>query len=132
MGAARLTFYVAAGAASLRGRVVPATEAATLPVEVRVYLVPAEPERADDVSRYQATDASRTARAFVFNHLAPGRYYLVARPAPIAATNADASRPLAWDAQARARLRREAAATAGGALDLAPCQSTTNYTLTLP
>jgi protocatechuate 3,4-dioxygenase beta subunit len=119
---------VSAGAATLRGRVA-AAEGESLPEGLRVYLVPAERERAEDVLRYSETSA-QSDRTFVFKNLAPGHYLLVAR----ANANADArARPsrlalLALDANARAQLRRDAEA-ARNAVELQPCQRAEDFAL---
>jgi protocatechuate 3,4-dioxygenase beta subunit len=121
---------LAEGAALLSGRVVAAEGSAPLPFsQTRVYLVPAERERADDPLRYfEATpDASG---AFTFKSLPPGRYLLVARPAPEPTQDAP-PRPPHWDASSRAQLRRQAE-SANTPVELQPCQRTTDFTLRLP
>ncbi len=123
-----LVVNVARGAASLRGRVAPANASEPPLGNLRVYLLPAEPERADDVLRFYDTDA-RVDGSFNFKHLAPGRYLVVARAMTSTADSAaPTTPPLAWNAPARAALRREAAA-ANNTLDLAPCQRATDYRL---
>lgn len=121
---------LAEGAATLSGHIVIA-EGATAPPfsQLRVHLVPAERESADDQLRYfDATPDGSS--AFSFKSIPPGRYMLVARPAP--EPNADApARPAHWDADSRARLRREAEA-ANASVELQPCQRTTDFTLRLP
>ncbi|HJR09351.1 MAG TPA: carboxypeptidase-like regulatory domain-containing protein [Pyrinomonadaceae bacterium] len=138
---AGLRIYVAAGASSLRGRVVASIETAKaadaspdnaragVSTEVRplrVHLVPAEREQADNVLRYAESAVAQQDGTFSFNNLSPGRYWLVARPAPD--TSDDPPHPLAQNADARARLRREAEA-ANVTLDLAPCQRLTDFVL---
>jgi hypothetical protein len=121
---------LAEGAALLSGHVVVAEGSAPLPFSrMRVHLLPAERESADDPLRYfEATpDGSG---AFTFKSLPPGRYMLVARPAPDPTPDAPA-RPAHWDADSRARLRREAEA-ANATVELQPCQRTTDFTLRLP
>jgi protocatechuate 3,4-dioxygenase beta subunit len=121
---------IAQDAASISGRVLPATEGAEgsqLPANLKVYLVPMERERADDVLRYgeAALDSSGS---FAFMNLAPGRYWVMARPAPEADGQERAPRPLAWDADTRAKLRREAEA-ARTTLELQPCKRASDYAL---
>jgi protocatechuate 3,4-dioxygenase beta subunit len=121
---------LAQGAALLSGRIVLA-EGAAAPLfsQTRVHLVPAERESADDPLRYfDATPDG--AGAFTFKSVPPGRYLLVARPAPEPVADAPA-RPAHWDADSRARLRREAEA-ANASVELQPCQRTTDFTLRLP
>jgi protocatechuate 3,4-dioxygenase beta subunit len=121
---------LAEGAALLSGRVV-AAEGAMTPhfSQTRVHLLPAERESADDPLRYfEATpDGSG---AFIFKSLPPGRYLVVLRPAPESTPDAPA-RPAHWDADSRARLRREAEA-ANSPVELQPCQRTTDFILRLP
>ena len=116
---------IAAGAASLSGRV-NANEGETLPDNLRVYLVPAERERAEDVLRYSETNAQPDG-TFAFKNLAPGNYLLLARAAPD--TDARQPRlPLALDANTRAALRRDAEA-AKSSIELQPCQRTADFIL---
>ena len=113
------------GAAALSGRVAPAEGAAPPQpsAQARLHLVPRERERGDDPARFYETSAAGDG-AFSFKNLAPGRYLLLARPA---ADGADAAaRPAAWDAETRARLRREAEA-GGTPVELQPCQRTSDF-----
>jgi len=132
-----LTVHIAPGASSLRGRIVaPTTEttAGAAPLSAQLlhaHLVPAEREHFEDVLRYAETSIGADGM-FAFVNLAPGRYRLIARPAAPVDKQADnLSRPLAWDADTRARLRREAE-SANVAIDLAPCQHIGDYLLPYP
>lgn len=123
---------LASGAASFSGRVRIAEGYPPHPfTQMRVYLVPAEreDERADDPLRYfEATpDASG---AFDFKNLPPGRYLLVARPAPEPTPDAP-PRPPHWDTESRMLLRRYAE-EAKTPVELQPCQRTTDFILRLP
>ncbi len=71
-----LTITIAAGAASIRGRL-PLAEGAAPP---SVYLVPAETERAEDVLSFFVTEVAADG-AFALNNLPPGRYKLFTQPA---------------------------------------------------
>lgn len=122
-----LSVVVAGGAASLRGRVAPAAEGATLPDALRVHLIPTERERAEDVLRYGEAFVQPDG-TFALTSLAPGRYWLLARPAAEADARDVFPRPLTWDARARAELRRDAEA-AGAAVELAPCQRAADLTV---
>ncbi len=124
--ASPLTFTLAPGAAALRGRVAAQTEGAPLP-ELLVYLSPAERERADDALRYSVARVAADG-AFAFTHLAPGRYYLLARPTPPRKQAVDDDEALPFpDAPARARLRRDAADADN--VELQPCQRRDDYVL---
>lgn len=129
--AVNVTVQIAQDAAGLRGRVVPApiegAEAASLPASLKVYLVPVERERAEDVLRYSEAQAASDG-VFSFQNLAPGRYWLIARSVPEMETPERAPRPPAWDADTRAKLRREAE-TANATVELQPCQRAINYEL---
>ncbi|HLL71623.1 MAG TPA: carboxypeptidase regulatory-like domain-containing protein [Pyrinomonadaceae bacterium] len=93
---------------------------------LRVYLVPAEREQAENVLRYAESRVEQDG-AFAFNNLSPGRYLLLARPAPDAPDDTPRT-TLAQETDARARLRREAE-TANVTLSLAPCQRLTDFVL---
>jgi hypothetical protein len=117
------------GAAALSGRVVVAADPAQTPpfTSMRVHLLPAEREHADDALRFFEMRPNLDG-SFSFKNLPPGRYLLLARfveptdPTP---------RPVSWDADARAKLRREAEA-ANTTVELQPCQRTTDFVLHFP
>ncbi|HMV84615.1 MAG TPA: carboxypeptidase-like regulatory domain-containing protein [Blastocatellia bacterium] len=106
------------GAAGLSGKVAG---------NVRVFAVPAEKEAADDVLRYAQTTTTADG-SFHLKHLAPGRYYLLAKP--IKGNEGSDVHPLAWDSVQRAALRREAE-TATQIVELQPCQRLNDYKLGL-
>jgi hypothetical protein len=112
-----VTATLTKGAARLQGTV-------TTPQPTRVHLVPVEKEAADDLLRYAEVAADSTG-AFTLRHLAPGKYWLLARPLT------DATRPAAWDNAERAKLRRDAEA-ANQVIQLQPCQRVADYKLALP
>ncbi len=117
-----LTVTIAQGAAELRGRV----EGKNLPARLRVHLVPAEKESADDVLRY--AEVITRAGAFTFTNLAPGKYWLLPRPVPADETDEKPAQPVAWDAEARAKLR-QATEAATNAITLTTCQRVKDHTL---
>jgi hypothetical protein len=120
---------LAEGAAGFGGRVSTAEGASPqTPPPTRVHLVPQERERAEDTLRYYEAAVAPDG-AFSFKNLAPGRYLLLARAE---AESAEAPhRPAAFDADTRARLRREAEAAAV-TVELQPCQRTSDYALKFP
>jgi hypothetical protein len=122
-----LTVTLAEGAAMLAGRIVTASEGASLPSRLRVFIVPAERSDADNVLRYTQTGMRPDGR-FSFPGLAPGRYWLLARPLSGNETSASLASPSAWPAAERAELRREAEA-ANMVIELQPCQRVSDYTL---
>jgi hypothetical protein len=122
-----VTVQIAQDAATLRGRVVAAKEGTALPANLKVYLVPQERERADDVLRYSEATLNSDG-TFTLQNLAPGHYFIIARLVPESDTQERAPRPLFWDAEGRGRLRREAEA-AKTLIELQPCQRMTDYSL---
>ena len=120
--ASDVTVTAAYGAASVGGRVsFPECEGCPN-ARARVYLVPQERERADDVLRYSEATVEGKGREgeFSFDSIAPGRYMLVALPEPARKRGAP-EQPAFLDADSRTRLRREAEAR-GTRLTLAPCE----------
>jgi carboxypeptidase family protein len=118
---------IAEGAASLNGRVVPAKEGAKLPPRLRVHLIPAEASAADDVLRYAETTVGADG-GFGFRHIAPGKYLLHTRQTSEKDANNDRSRPAAWDAVERAKIRQEAAA-AKNEIELKVCERVKDHVL---
>ncbi|HKS28887.1 MAG TPA: carboxypeptidase-like regulatory domain-containing protein [Pyrinomonadaceae bacterium] len=125
--AAGINIALAQGAASLKGRVVAQAEGAVIPSNLRVYLVPSERERADDVLRYDEAGVSADG-SFSFTGLAPGRYLLLLRPYSPPNDILQPPRMLAWDEEGRKTLRREAEAANNG-LELKPCQQLKDYSV---
>jgi hypothetical protein len=98
-----------------------------LPSRLRAHLIPSEVSAADDVLRY-AEAPVRADGSFEFNHVAPGKYLLHTRQATEKEANDDQARPLAWDANERAKLRREAAA-AKNEIELKACERVKEHVL---
>ncbi len=119
-----LNINLSNGAASLRGRIVPKTEGALVPLSLRLYLVPTEKERAEDTLRYAETKVENDG-SFAVTNLASGRYWLIAR---IVKDDTANPRPLFWDNVTRNNLRKEAE-SANTILELKPCQSIKDYLL---
>ncbi len=115
-----VTVTVAEGAASLRGKVVAEKDGAKLPEKMRLHLVPAELNSADDVSRYGEALVYGDG-AIALNNIAPGKYWLIARLAPEDEQSDPPPTPVAWDTVERARLRRDAEALKIE-IELKPCQ----------
>jgi hypothetical protein len=122
-----LTMTVADGGASLRGKVVAPDESTRLPTRLRIFLVPSENDAGDAVLRYAETTA-RGDRSFAFGNLAPGKYWLLARPVAEEEPVDRPPTPLAWDANERAKLRREAMAMKNE-VELQPCGRENGYVL---
>lgn len=117
-----VTITLAQGAASIRGRV-PAPEDAAVPAATSVYLVPGEPDKADDVLRYFVADVGAD-MTFTFNHLPPGRYlaFVDTQSTTLTKLRQPESAP------ERARLRRSAE-TKKNEIELKPCQNVGEYQL---
>jgi len=122
-----VTINLAQGAASLKGRVTAQAEGASLPANLRAYLVPKESERAGDILRYAEANVLADG-SFAFASLAPGSYWVVLRPAPQPGEVLQPPRMLAWDEEGRKTIRREAEAT-GNVVELKPCQRVADYSL---
>jgi hypothetical protein len=122
-----LTVIIAEGAASVAGQVTPAREGAALPARLKVHIVPAEREQADNPLRFKETTV-RPDGSFSLSNIAPGKYLLLARPAPAENDLTASARPAAWDAEQRKSLGQEATA-AGVSLDLQPCQRAAGFSL---
>ncbi len=116
---------VAQDAAGLAGKV--ATEGA-IPGGLRVHLVPAERDQANNVLRYSETVVNSDG-SFALTNIAPGRYFIVSRIKPETVATAR-PRDLAWDAAARTKLRT-AAEAANTVLELKPCQRLVDFSLKL-
>jgi len=85
-----------------------------------VHLVPVETASAEDVLRYAEAVAGKDG-AFEFKNLAPGKYRLIARAAPDDTPMDLPATPVAWDANERAKLRKEAEVMKIE-IELKPCQ----------
>jgi hypothetical protein len=119
-----VTVTISDGAASVSGKVAPAKEGSRLPSRLRLHLVPAEANAANDVLRYAETLA-RSDGSFSMRNISPGKYWLVARAAPDDEPSDAPSPPVAWDSIERAKLRKEAEATKAE-ITLKPCQRVTD------
>jgi hypothetical protein len=122
-----VTVTIAEGAAALRGRILPSSEGSRLPDRLRVHLVPAEKESADDALRFAET-AAQSDGLFTFGNLPPGKYWVVIRRDADEAQGASGPRPVAWDAEGRAKLVKEGEA-ANITKELLPCQRVLDYML---
>jgi hypothetical protein len=120
-----LSISIGQDAAGLAGKI--ATDG-PIPGGLRVHLVPAEREQANNVLRYSEAIVNSDG-SFTLTKLAPGRYLIVSRIKPETVATAR-SRDLAWDAAARTKLRT-AAETANTVVELKPCQRLTDYSLKL-
>ena len=118
---ANLTITIAQGAASIRGRVVAPEGAAT--TAASLYLVPAEPDKVNDVLRYFVSDVGDD-QTFTFNNLPPGKYltYLDAQTMTLKKLRQPEAAP------ERLKVRR-GAETKKNEIELKPCQNLVDYQL---
>jgi hypothetical protein len=123
-----LLVTVAEGAAGLAGRVMAADSKTRLPAKLRVLIVPAEKESADQTLRYaQATVGGDG--SFSVKNIAPGRYFLVVRTISNEEWSQPSPSPVWWHPEARAALKRDAEG-ANVVVDLQPCKRIRDYVLT--
>jgi carboxypeptidase family protein len=123
-----LTITLAEGAASLHGQI-DVAEGQKLPSKMFVYLVPAEREKANDVLRFFASIVSVDG-TFEMTNLAPGRYLIVAQAVAQNASNILSKLRLPDEAEARAKLLRDAEVTKIET-ELTPCQNVRDYRVPL-
>lgn len=123
--ASGLTVTFTEGAAGLRGRVSVA-EGQRVPPGLRVYLVPAEREAAENVLRFFDAPTTEGDAGFVIGNIAPGRYWIIAR----AADDGDPKKvkPIRQDSALRARVLREGE-TAKKEIAFKPCEQAADYDL---
>jgi hypothetical protein len=119
-----LTVTITEGAASLRGHLV-AAEGQRVPAGLRVYLVPAERDNAENVLRFFEAAADPSAR-FAIDNIAPGRYWLIVR----SADEGDPAKvkPIRQEPVLRARVLREAESLKKE-IAFKPCEQTSDYEL---
>ncbi len=117
---------VAANAARLQGRVV-AANGAKLPARLRIHLVPADTAQAEDLLRYDEAMATSDG-AFQFDHIAPGKYWLLAQTVAANEPLETQRRMQAWDNAARAKLRKDAE-LAAVTFEARPCSVSKDFKL---
>lgn len=113
---------VAANAARLQGRV-----SAAKGVRLRIHLIPADTAQAEDLLRYDETLAASDG-AFQFDHIAPGKYWLLVQTVAANEPLERQRRMQAWDAVTRAKLRKDAE-LAAVAFEARPCSVNKDFKL---
>lgn len=122
-----VTVTLAGGAAALQGQLT-GKDGAKQAARLRIHLVPADTTAAEDLVRYRET-LTQNDGAFEVKNLAPGKYWVLARPlADDESSERPNSRPAAWDSTERAKLRREAEA-AQQEVVLTTCQRAADFKL---
>ena len=113
---------LAQGAASIRGRVVVQEGGGPTPA-MSIYLVPAEPDKANDVLRYFVSDVADD-QTFTFSNLPPGRYLTLLD------TQTTTAKKFRQPEGAAERLKvRRSAETKKNEIELKPCQNLVDYQL---
>lgn len=121
-----ITIGIGADGATFRGTVLAGAPEIHVP-ELRIDLVPAESENVSKTLRYFETRTYKD-NTFSIRHVAPGRYYVLARPLPAQGSPGDSELPEAFDPKLRANLR-QMAEKQNVFVDLKPCQSSSGFTL---
>lgn len=117
-----LTFTLAQGAAFIRGEISLA-EGQKLPEKLVAFLIPAEPERADEVLRYYAAPVNSEGRFWLAN-VAPGRYWILSQHGTDDTRYEVSKIRLPDGAETRSSLRHAAEAVKTE-IELKPCQDLT-------
>lgn len=123
-----LLITLAEGAASVKGQIKLA-EGQKMPPKLFAYLVPAEPEKAEDILRYFAS-LVETDGNFALNNLPPGRYWAIAKAASENESAVLSKLRLPDEVEYRTKLRQEAE-LAKTESELKPCQNVTDFQLPL-
>jgi len=119
-----LMVTITEGASLLRGRI-SGTEAQTLPPRVRAYLIPVEPEAAENVLRFYESWIEVDGR-FIVDNVAPGKYWIVARPA--AENDSGSTKSVRQDPTLRAKVS-QAAEALKKVITLKPCEEVADFAL---
>ena len=119
-----VTITITEGAGGLRGHI-SVVEGQRVPEGLRVYLVPAERDNAENVLRF-FEGATETDATFAINNIAPGRYWIIVR----AADDGDPTKvkPIRQESALRARVLREAEALQKE-VSFKPCERLADYEL---
>jgi uncharacterized surface anchored protein len=117
-----VTVTITEGGALVRGKLSSAGSQTALR---RIYLVPAEREAANNVYRFYEAGAEGNG-SFTLDNVAPGAYWIVARP--IEQNETGTTRLVRQDESLRAKVLREAE-TQKQALTLKPCEEVANFDL---
>ena len=123
-----LTVTLAQGAASFRGQVV-FDSAENRPEKWFAYLVPAEPEHANNLLRFYGGAVSPDGKIQLVN-LAPGRYWVLVQPVTDDALSAFPQFRIPDETERRAKLRRNAEELKTE-IELKPCQELGDFKITV-
>lgn len=118
-----VTVNISEGGAGLRGRITLA-EGQQAPPNLRVDLIPAEKESAENVLRFFETRADSDG-SFVIGNIAPRRYWIIERA--VDENDSATAKSLRQDALLRSQLLK--AATTRKEIQFQPCQRLLDYEL---
>ncbi len=118
---------LAHGAANIEGRLESGGGGSIAMDSFRVYLLPAENDFVNDVSRYRENSVRENGRFAILN-LAPGKYWIVAVPTPKKGDQSASPGQFTFDNSFRAMIRK-LAETKGTQLDLKPCYRNNDLSL---
>ena len=122
--ASGLLVTIAEGASKLQGKI-SAPEGQALPQNLRVYLTPSERENADNTLRFYETRPTANG-SFTVDNIAPGKYWIVARPTE--ENDAGVVKSIRLDKAFRLKVQHEAEALKKE-LALKPCEQLADYDL---
>lgn len=123
-----LSVRLAQGAASFHGQLV-FDSAESLPENLLVYLVPAEPEHAGNPLRFYGGTVTPEGKIELVN-LAPGRYWVLVQPAVDDALSTFPQFRIPDETETRAKLRRRAEELKTE-IELKPCRDLRDFKITL-
>jgi len=119
-----LSVTITEGAAKLSGHI-STGEGQSLSPLVRVYLVPAERDAAENILRFYEARPEVNG-SFGFDDIAPGKYWIVMRPAEV--NDQASTKSVRQDAALRAKILQDAQALKK-AVTLKPCEEITDFAL---
>jgi hypothetical protein len=119
-----VTITITEGGAGFRGRVVTG-EGQNLPPALKIYLVPAERENAENVLRFFEGGIAADG-TFAIGNIGPGRYWIIVQPGE--AIDANTMKSINNDSALRAKVLRDAEALKKE-ISFKPCERTVNYQL---
>jgi len=117
-----LSVTIAEGAAKLSGHISTVLGQPLSP-SVRIYLVPAEQEAAENILRFYEARPEING-IFALDYIAPGKYWIVVRPVEV--NNPGATKPVRQDAILRAKVFREAEVQRK-TVTLKPCEEVADF-----
>jgi len=124
IGLAPGSYQVAILTGNLSGNI-STVEGQSLSPSVRVYMVPAERDAGENILRFYAVRPEVNG-SFALDHIAPGKYWIVMRPAEV--NNSGSTKSSRQDATLRAKLFQEAEVQKK-TVTLKPCEEVADFDL---